>query len=90
MSQPELEFEFDPPDFLRDAAKSPQVPKKLNILKYVTAAGLLVAASVGIVSLFYGDVTNDIVTQALARKKNPLLQRTATQRWPTRKFSWQN
>jgi hypothetical protein len=72
MSQPELEFEFDPPDFLRDAAKSPRPPKKFNILKHVIAAGLLIAASVGIVSLFYGDVTNDIVTQALARKKKPL------------------
>jgi len=32
----------------------------------------LIAATVGIVSLFYGDVTNDISMQALARKKNPL------------------
>ena len=72
MSQPEVEFEFDPPEFLSDKARSPQAPEKLNILKHMTAAGLLVAASVGIVSLFYGDVTNDIVRQALARKKPPL------------------
>ena len=72
MSQPEVEFEFDPPEFLSDKARSPQATEKLNILKHMTAAGLLVAASVGIVSLFYGDVTNDIVMQALARKKPPL------------------
>jgi hypothetical protein len=71
MSQPELEFEFDPPEFLRDQARSPQAPEKLNILKYLTAGGLLVAATVGIVSLFYGDVKNDMVMEALAKKKNP-------------------
>jgi hypothetical protein len=70
MSQPELEYEFDPPDFLRDAAKSPRAPKKLNILKHVTATALLIAASIGIVSLFYGDVTNDIVARGLTKKKN--------------------
>jgi hypothetical protein len=70
MSQPELEFEFDPPGFLRDAAKSPRAPKKLNILKHVTATALLIAASIGIVSLFYGDVTNDIVARGLTKKKN--------------------
>ena len=59
MSQPELEFEFDPPEFLSDKARSPQAAKKLNILKHVTAAGLLIAATVGIVSLFYGHVTSD-------------------------------
>ncbi len=71
MSQPEIEFEFDPPEFLRDKAKSLQAPKKLSFLKHVTAAGLLVAASIGVVSLFYGDVTSEIVMQALAKKKNP-------------------
>jgi hypothetical protein len=70
MSQPGLEFEFDPPEFLRDAAKSSQAPKKLNILKHVTAAGLLIAATIGIVSLFYGDVTNDMVVRGLTKKKN--------------------
>ncbi|HTG17496.1 MAG TPA: hypothetical protein VK747_19765, partial [Blastocatellia bacterium] len=72
MSQPEVEFEFDPPEFLSDKARSPQAPKKLNILKHVTAAGLLIAATVGIISLFYGHVTNDISMQAPAEKKNPL------------------
>ena len=70
MSQPELDFEFDPPDFLSDKARSPQVPKKLHILKHVTAAGLLVAATTGIVSLFYGYVNNDMVMGALAKKKD--------------------
>jgi hypothetical protein len=70
MSHPEVEFEFDPPEFLRDQARSPQAPKKLNILKYVTAAGLLVAATMGIVSLFYGYANNDVVIRAKAKKKN--------------------
>jgi len=72
MSQPELEFEFDPPEFLSDKARSLQASKKPNILKHVTAAGLLIAATVGIVSLFYGHVTSDINMQALAEKNNPL------------------
>ena len=50
MSQPGLEFEFDPPEFLRDRTRSPQLPKKFNLLKYVPATVLLVlvAATVGI------------------------------------------
>lgn len=79
MSQPELEFEFDPPDFLRDAAKSPRAPKKLNILKHVTATALLIAASIGIVSLFYGGGTNDILARGLTKKKNsPVTEDTNT------------
>jgi hypothetical protein len=76
MSQPELEFEFEPPEFLRDQARSPQAAKKFNILKYLTATGLLVGVTIGIaarsapslVSLFYGDVKNDVIME----KKNPL------------------
>ncbi|MET0644747.1 MAG: hypothetical protein ABWZ17_10270, partial [Candidatus Binatia bacterium] len=76
MSQPELEFEFEPPEFLRDQARSPQAAKKFNILKYLTAAGLLLGVTIGIaarsapslVSLFYGDVKNDVIME----KKNPL------------------
>jgi hypothetical protein len=73
MSQPELEYEFDPPEFLRDKVRPPQAPKKQHILKHVTAAGLLVAATTGIVSLFYGYVNNDMVMGALAKKKNPVV-----------------
>jgi hypothetical protein len=72
MSQPGLEFEFDPPEFLRDKQTSAEAPKKLNALKHVTAASVLLAGTIGIVSLFYADVTNDIVTQALGKKKAPL------------------
>ena len=76
MSQPELEFEFEPPEFLRDQARSPQAAKKFNILKYLTATGLLVGVTIGIaarsapslVSLFYGDIKNDVIME----KKNPL------------------
>jgi hypothetical protein len=72
MSHPELEFEFDPPEFLRDKQTSAQTPKKLNALKHVTAASVLLVGTIGIVSLFYADVTNDIVMEALGKKKAPL------------------
>src|SRR5262249_49311812 len=72
MSQPELEFEFDPPEFLRDKASSPQAPQKLRILKHVTTVGLLVAATTGIVSLFHGYLNDDMVMSALAKKKSPI------------------
>ena len=71
MSQPEVEFEFDPPEFLSDKARSPQAPEKLNILKHMTAAGLLVAASIGIVSLFYGDVNERHSHASSSQKKDP-------------------
>jgi hypothetical protein len=72
MSQPELEFEFDPPEFLRDKASSPQAPQKLRIVKHLTTAGLLVAATTGIVSVLYGYLNGDMVMGALAKKKNPI------------------
>jgi hypothetical protein len=76
MSQPELEFEFDPPEFLRDRTRSPQLPKKFNLLKYVPATVLLVlvAATVGMVALFYGDAVNDMVMVALAKQKKPVVR----------------
>jgi hypothetical protein len=70
MSQPELEFEFDPPEFLGDKAKSPQASKKPNLLRHIAIAGLLVTA--GIVALFYGDVMSEVVMKALAKKNNSL------------------
>ena len=73
MSQPELEFEFDPPDFLRDKARAPQASKKLHILKQATVAALIVVAIAGIVSLFYQHVSNDLAMGARAEKKNPLV-----------------
>ena len=73
MSQPELEYEFDPPDFLRDKARSSQATKKRNVLKQVATTGLLVAGAIGIVSLFYADVTNDLVAFTLLKKKNPVV-----------------
>jgi hypothetical protein len=76
MSQPELEFEFDPPEFLRDRTRSPQLPKKFNLLKYVPATVLLVlvAATVGMVALFYGDAVNDMVMVALAKQRKPVVR----------------
>jgi hypothetical protein len=76
MSQPELEFEFDPPEFLRDRTGSPPLPKKFNLLKYVPATVflVLVAATVGMVSLFYGDAVNDMVMVALAKQRKPVVR----------------
>jgi hypothetical protein len=76
MSQPELEFEFDPPEFLRDRTGSPPLPKKFNLLKYVPATVFLalVAATVGMVSLFYGDAVNDMVMVALAKQRKPVVR----------------
>ena len=74
MSQPELKFEFDPPDLFHDQATSAQTPKKvnlLNLLKHITAACVLLAGSIGIVSLFYADVTNDVIMRALGKKRTP-------------------
>jgi hypothetical protein len=70
MSQPGLEFEFDPPESLRDKASSPQAPQKLRIVKHLTTAGLLVAATTGIVSVFYGYLNGDMVMGA--KKKNSI------------------
>lgn len=70
MSQPELEFEFDPHEFLTDKTRSPQASRKPNILKHIAVASLLVTATVGIVSFFYGNVMSDVVTKALAKKNN--------------------
>ena len=77
MNQPEVEFEFDPPEFFRDKARSPQASKKLHILKPVTVAAFIVAATAGIVSLFYGNVSNNLVMDALATKKNLLVAEDA-------------
>jgi hypothetical protein len=72
MSQPEIDFEFDPPEFVRDDPKSSRAPKKLNILRHLTAAGLLLAAAVGIVLLLlHADVNSNLVLDILTKKQNP-------------------
>jgi hypothetical protein len=72
MSQPGIDFEFDPPEFVRDDPKSSRAPKKLNILRHLTAAGLLLAAAVGIVLLLlHADVNSNLVLDILTKKQNP-------------------
>jgi uncharacterized coiled-coil protein SlyX len=72
MSQPGIDFEFDPPEFVRDDPKSSRTPKKLNILRHLTAAGLLLAAAVGLVLLLllYANVSSHLVLDILTRKQN--------------------
>ena len=41
MSQPELEFEFDPREFLREEVKPTPPSRKRASLKHVTFAGLV-------------------------------------------------
>jgi hypothetical protein len=72
MSQPGIDFEFDPPEFVRDDPKSLRAPKKLNILRHLTAAGLLLAAAVGIVLLLlHANVNSNLVQDILTKKQNP-------------------
>jgi hypothetical protein len=72
MSQPGIDFEFDPPEFVRDDPKSSRAPKKLNILRHLTAAGLLLAAAVGIVLLLlHANVNSNLALDILTKKQNP-------------------
>jgi hypothetical protein len=72
MSQPGIDFEFDPPEFVRDDPKSSRAPKKLNILRHLTAAGLLLAAALGIVLLLlHANVNSNLVQDILTKKQNP-------------------
>lgn len=73
MSQPGIDFEFDRPEFVRDDPKSSRNPRKLNILRRLTAAGLVLAAVVGVVLLIsrYADVNSHVVLDILAKNPNP-------------------
>jgi hypothetical protein len=74
MSQPGIDFEFDPPEFFRDDSKSSRTPKKLNILRHLTAAGLLLATALGIVVLLlYANVSSNLVLDVLTKKQTPLV-----------------
>jgi hypothetical protein len=72
MNQPGIDFEFDPPEFVRDDLKSSQPRKKVNVLRQLTAAGLLLAATVGIVLLlFYANVSSNLILGIPAKNDNP-------------------
>jgi hypothetical protein len=72
MSQPGIDFEFDPPEFFRDDSSSSRTRKKLNILRHLTAASLLLAAALGIVVLLlYANVSSNLVLDVLTKKQTP-------------------
>jgi hypothetical protein len=72
MSQPGIDFEFDPPEFVRDDPKASRIPKKLKLLRHLTAAGFLLAAAAGIVLLLlYANVSSNLVPGILTKKQNP-------------------
>jgi hypothetical protein len=73
MSQPGIDFEFDPPEFVRDDPKLSRPPRKLNLLRSLIAAGFLLAAAVGVfvVISFYPNVSSHLVLEVLAKKPNP-------------------
>lgn len=72
MSQPGIDFEFDPPEFVRDDPRSTRAPGKLNLLRRVTAAGLLLAAAVAVVLLIFlnANVGSNLVPDILAKKQD--------------------
>ena len=61
MSQPELEFEFDPREFLREDVSPTPPSRKRAIFKRLTLVGLVGVAFISVLSL-YGDAGNYIVT----------------------------
>jgi len=67
MSQPELEFEFDPREFLQEEVKPTPPARKRAVLRPVTFAGLVVVAIIGVHSL-YGDAKNYIASNEGTRK----------------------
>ena len=73
MSQPGIDFEFDPPEFVRDDPKPSRPPRKLNLLRSLIAAGLLIAGAVGVFVLIslYPNVSSHLVLDVLAKKQNP-------------------
>ena len=74
MSQPGIDFEFDPPEFVRDDSKSSRTPKKLNILRHL-ATSLFLAAAVGIVLLLlHANVSSNLVQDILTKKQNPPME----------------
>jgi hypothetical protein len=70
MSQPGIDFEFDPPEFFRDDPKSSRALKKPNLLRRLTA-GFVLTATAGIaLLLLYANVNGNLVLDLLAKKQN--------------------
>jgi hypothetical protein len=70
MSQPGIDFEFDPPEFVRDDPKSSRALKKPNLLRRLTA-GFVLTATAGIaLLLLYANVNGNLVLDLLAKKQN--------------------
>jgi hypothetical protein len=71
MSQPGIDFEFDPPEFFRDDPKSSRAPKTPNLLRRRTSGFLLAAAAGVVLLLLYVNVNGNMVLDVLTKKPNP-------------------
>jgi hypothetical protein len=70
MSQPGIDFEFDPPEFVRDDPKSSRALKEPNLLGRLTAGFTLTAAAGIVLLLLYANVNGNLVLDILAKKQN--------------------
>lgn len=70
MSQPGIDFEFDPPEFVRDDPKSSRALKEPNLLGRLTAGFILTAAAGIVLLLLYANVNGNLVLDILAKKQN--------------------
>jgi hypothetical protein len=71
MSQPGIDFEFDPPEFFRDDPKSSRAPKTPNLLRRRTSGFLLAAAAGIVLLLLYVNVNGNMVLDVLTKKQDP-------------------
>jgi hypothetical protein len=71
MSQPGIDFEFDPPEFVRDDPKSSRAPKTPNLLRRPIASFLLAAVAGVVLLLLYVNVNGNMVLDVLTKKQNP-------------------
>jgi hypothetical protein len=78
MSQPGIDFEFDPPEFVRDDPKSSRAPKTPNLLRRPTAGFLLAAAAGVVLLLVYVNVNGNMVLDVLTKKQDPPADASAT------------
>jgi hypothetical protein len=71
MSQPRVDFEFDPPEFVRDDLKPSRTLKTPNLLRRLTTSLVLSAAAGIVLLLLYANVNGNLVLDILANKQNP-------------------
>jgi hypothetical protein len=80
MSQPEIDFEFDPPEFVRDDPKSSRIPRSRNLVRRLTVVGLLLAAAAAVVLpiILYANASGNLVLDMLAKNPNPSMAGAGT------------